>query len=37
MASKLPLGLLRYAYAKAADDYLRSLSLEHLYPFTGRG
>ncbi|HEY7329874.1 MAG TPA: Uma2 family endonuclease [Gemmataceae bacterium] len=29
MASKLPPGLLRYAYAKAADDYLRSLPLEH--------
>jgi Uma2 family endonuclease len=29
MASKLPPGLLRYAYAKATDDYLRSLPLEH--------
>jgi hypothetical protein len=34
MASHLPVGLLRYAYAKAADDYLRSLPLEHL---AGRG
>ncbi len=34
MASKLPLGLLRYAYAKAADDYLRSLPLEHFMEST---
>lgn len=34
MASKLPLGLLRYAYAKAADDYLRSLPLEHFIEST---
>jgi len=34
MASKLPPGLLRYAYAKAADDYLRSLPLEHFMEST---
>jgi Uma2 family endonuclease len=34
MASKLPIGLLRYAYAKAADDYLRSLPLEHFMEST---
>lgn len=34
MASKLPLGLLRYAYAKAAHDYLRSLPLEHFMEST---
>lgn len=34
MASKLPPGLLRYAYAKAADDYLRSLPLEHFMKST---
>jgi Uma2 family endonuclease len=34
MASKLPVGLLRYAYAKAADDYLRSLPLEHFMEST---
>ena len=34
MASKLPLGLLRYAYAKAANDYLRSLPLEHFMEST---
>ncbi len=34
MASKLPLGLLRYAYAKAADDYLRSLPLDHFMEST---
>jgi Uma2 family endonuclease len=34
MASKLPLGLLQYAYAKAADDYLRSLPLEHFMEST---
>ncbi len=34
MASKLPLGLLRYAYAKAAHDYLRSLPLEHFIEST---
>lgn len=34
MASKLPLDLLRYAYAKAADDYLRSLPLEHFMEST---
>jgi Uma2 family endonuclease len=34
MASKLPDGLLRYAYAKAADDYLRSLPLEHFMEST---
>ena len=36
MASKLPLGLLRYAYAKAADDYLRSLPLEHFMEATAQ-
>jgi Uma2 family endonuclease len=36
MASKLPIGLLRYAYAKAADDYLRSLPLEHFMEVTGQ-
>jgi len=34
MASKLPVGLLRYAYAKAANDYLRSLPLEHFMEST---
>lgn len=34
MASKLPIGLLRYAYAKAADDFLRSLPLEHFMEST---
>jgi Uma2 family endonuclease len=34
MASKLPPGLLRYAYAKAADEYLRSLPLEHFMEST---
>ncbi|HEY7153143.1 MAG TPA: Uma2 family endonuclease [Gemmataceae bacterium] len=34
MASKLPIGLLRYAYAKAADDYLRSLPLERFMEST---
>lgn len=34
MASKLPLGLLRYSYAKAANDYLRSLPLEHFMEST---
>jgi Uma2 family endonuclease len=36
MASKLPPGLLRYAYAKAADDYLRSLPLEHFMEATAQ-
>src|SRR5689334_24107154 len=36
MASKLPPGLLRYAYAKAADDYLRSLQLEHFMEATAQ-
>ncbi|HEY7311077.1 MAG TPA: Uma2 family endonuclease [Gemmataceae bacterium] len=34
MASKLPIPILRYAYAKAADDYLRSLPLEHFMEST---
>ena len=34
MASKLPSGLLRYAYAKAAADYLRGLPLEHFMEST---
>jgi Uma2 family endonuclease len=34
MTSKLPIGLLRYAYAKAANDYLRSLPLEHFMEST---
>lgn len=34
MASQLPVGLRRYAYAKAADDYLRSLPLEHFMEST---
>jgi Uma2 family endonuclease len=36
MASKLPPGLLRYTYAKAADDYLRSLPLEHFMEATAQ-
>jgi Uma2 family endonuclease len=34
MASNLPIGLLRYAFAKAANDYLRSLPLEHFMEST---
>src|ERR1051326_1873865 len=36
MASNLPTGLLRYAYAKAANDYLRSLPLEHFMESTSQ-